>query len=404
MVPTSRRAKLADLVTLNPRLAKPLGSEDLVSFVPMIAVDADTASISTTEVRRYADVSKGYTTFEDGDILVAKITPCFENGKIAQVKIVHSPGFGSTEFHVLRPHHGELDSRYLLHYLRQDRVRHDGERKMTGSAGQRRVPPHFFENLYLLLPPIVEQRRIAAALDQVEELRGKRREALTQLEELTQSIFFEMFGDPTKRQESWNISNLRNIVSEFRYGTSNKSQPQGVPTLRIPNVTNSEIDTSDLKLVPVSSSERERLRLLEGDLLFVRTNGNPNLVGRCAIYNRDVAARSGRPGEDFIYASYLIRARLKMDVISPVYLREFMLGPAGRRALRSRSKTSAGQFNINTESLGAIEVPVPPLDLQQEYVRRVEAVAELKNNHRAYLAELDALSASLQYRAFQGEL
>ena len=258
--------------------------------------------------------------------------------------------------------------------------------------------------LRILFPPFPEQQRIAVVLHKAEVLLAKCREALAQLEELTQSIFFEMFGDPTSRQESWNISNLRNIVSEFRYGTSNKSQSQGVPALRIPNVTNSEIDTSDLKLVPVSLSERERLRLLEGDLLFVRTNGNRSLVGRCAIYNRDVAAKSGRPGEDFIYASYLIRARPKMDVISPVYLREFMLGPAGRRALRSRSKTSAGQFNINTESLGTIEVPIPPLDLQQEYARRVEAVAKLRTGHRVHLAELDALFASLRYRAFRGEL
>lgn len=259
--------------------------------------------------------------------------------------------------------------------------------------------------LRILLPPLEEQQKIAAVLDQAEALRRKRREALAQLEEFTWSIFLEMFGDPlTSTQKSWYRSTLRDVVSEFRYGTSNKSQPQGVPALRIPNVTNSEIDTSDLKLVPVSPSERERLRLLEGDLLFVRTNGNPNLVGRCAIYNHDVAAKAGRPGEDFIYASYLIRARPRRDIISSTYLREFMLGPAGRHALRSRCKTSAGQFNINTESLGAIEVPVPPLDLQQEYARRVEAVAKLKTSHRAHLAELDALFASLQDRAFRGEL
>ncbi|MGH8950812.1 MAG: restriction endonuclease subunit S [Acidimicrobiia bacterium] len=258
--------------------------------------------------------------------------------------------------------------------------------------------------LRILLPPLDKQRRIATVLDQAEELRAKRREAMTQLYELAQSIFLEMFGGPTSRQERWNISNFRNLVSEFRYGTSNKSQPQGVPALRIPNVANSEIDTSDLKLVPVSTPELGRLRLLEGDLLIVRTNGNPDLVGRCAIYNPEVAVKSGRPGENFIYASYLIRARPKMDVISPVYLREFLLGPAGRRALRSRSKTSAGQFNINTESLGTIEVPVPPLDLQHEYARRVETVAKMKTSHRAHSAELDALFSSLQYRAFRGEL
>lgn len=398
------RVKLADLVKFNPRLTKSFGPEDPVSFVPMAAVDAETSTMLTFEERRYADVSKGYTPFEDGDILVAKITPCFENGKLAQAKIAHPAGFGSTEFHVLRPRDGGLDSRYLLHYLRQGKIRHAGERKMTGSAGQRRVPLHFLENLYIPLPPLDEQRRIAAVLDHVEALRVKRRGTIARLGEITQSIFLDMFGDPTVGRENRDLRAFRDVVSEFRYGTSIRSQFEGVPTLRIPNVTNGEIDTSDLKLVPVSRSELNRLRLIDGDLLFVRTNGNPNLVGRCAIYNHDVATQAGRPGKDFIYASYLIRARPKKDIVFPVYLREFMLGTFGRRALRSRCKTSAGQFNINTEGLGAIEIPVPPLDLQCDYVRRVEAVAKLQVRHRAYLAELDTFFASLQYRAFRGEL
>ncbi|MGH3795058.1 MAG: restriction endonuclease subunit S [Pseudonocardiaceae bacterium] len=265
-------------------------------------------------------------------------------------------------------------------------------------------PTDRLRELSVPIPPLGEQRTIAKILDQADLLGYQRRKTIAHLDELSQSMFREMFGDLTRKQENYNLSNLKDIVSEFRYGTSIKSQSQGVPTLRIPNVTNSEIDTSDLKLVPVSTPELGRLRLLDGDLLIVRTNGNPDLVGRCAIYNSEVTTKSGRPGEDFIYASYLIRARPKMDVISPVYLREFLLGPTGRRALRSRSKTSAGQFNINTESLGAIKVPVPPLDLQHEYARRVRAVERLKASQRAHLAELDALFASLQYRAFRGEL
>ena len=93
-----------------------------------------------------------------------------------------------------------------------------------------------------------------------------------------------------------------------------------------------------------------------------------------------------------------------MTNIAPVFLREYLLGEDGRRQLRSRSKTSAGQFNINTESLAAIPVPVPPLDLQREFARRVAAVEKLKTSQRAALTELDALFASLQHRAFRGEL
>src|SRR5207244_12579152 len=137
------------------------------------------------------------------------------------------------------------------------------------------------------------------------------------------------------------------LVAELRYGTSTKSEPHGKPTLRIPNVVAGEIDVSDLKVVPIGSAEFERLKLIEGDLLFVRTNGNPEFVGRCAVFTPSSIVPSGFSATDFVYASYLIRARLNPKVMRPVFLREFMLGPEGRRRLRVRSKTSAGQFNIN---------------------------------------------------------
>ena len=396
-------AKLSDIAYLNPRFAESLESDAPVSFVPMSAVTAETASTTTGEDRCYCEVSKGYTPFLNGDVLVAKITPCFENGKIAQATLTHRFGFGSTEFHVIRPRTGKADARYLLHFLRQEHIRRNGERKMTGSAGQRRVPVHFFAGLEIPLPPLPDQKRIAAVLDKAEELRAKRRAALALLDSLTQSIYLAMFGDPASNPKELITKPLCDLVIEFRYGTSNKSQNDGKPALRIPNVIGGYIDFSELKLVPVSNAEFVRLRLVDGDVLFVRTNGNPDFVGRCAVFDSAVMKATGFSGNEFIFASYLIRARLA-DEVTPIFLREFMLGNEGRKALRSRSKTSAGQFNINTENLGAIQIPLPPLPLEHEFARRVAAVEKLKTAHRAALAELDALFASLQYRAFRGEL
>jgi type I restriction enzyme S subunit len=259
-------------------------------------------------------------------------------------------------------------------------------------------------SLQIPLPPLAEQRRIAEVLDRSEALRAKRRAALAQLDTLTQALFLDLFGDPATNPKGWKAKPFRELVSEFRYGTSNKSQARGKPALRIPNVIGGIIDVSDLKLVPVDTPELERLRLIEGDVLFVRTNGNPDFVGRCAVFDLSVAARSGFPSDEFIFASYLIRARLEVDQTTPIFLREFMLGTEGRRELRSRSKTSAGQFNINTENLGSIAVPLPPLPLQYDFARRAAAVENLKTAHRASLAELDALFASLQHCAFRGEL
>jgi type I restriction enzyme S subunit len=112
---------------LNPPLAAPLRDDDDVSFMPMAAVDADSVTAVDRETRLYSEVSKGYTHFLDGDVLVAKITPCFENGKIAQARLSRRHGFGSTEFHVVRSRSDRADARYLVHFLRQDSIRKQGE-------------------------------------------------------------------------------------------------------------------------------------------------------------------------------------------------------------------------------------------------------------------------------------
>ena len=185
----------------------------------MAAVDADSVTAVDRETRSYSEVSKGYTPFIDGDVLVAKITPCFENGKIAQARLSRRYGFGSTEFHVVRPRSDRVDARYLVHFLRQERIRKQGESRMTGSAGQRRVPEHFLAGLTIPLPPLPEQRRIAEILDKADALRAKRRAALAQLDTLTQSIFLDMFGDPATNPKGWPVDALRNIADTTSGGT-----------------------------------------------------------------------------------------------------------------------------------------------------------------------------------------
>jgi type I restriction enzyme S subunit len=191
-----KTTKLSDLAMLNPRLDSNLSANDIISFVPMAALSSQSAGVTIEEARSYSEVMKGYTAFRHEDILVAKITPCFENNKIGQAKLSRLFGFGSTEFHIIRPREQRADARFLMHFLRQNHVRLEGERKITGSAGQRRIPEHFLADLHVPLFTLLEQRRIAAILDQADALRAKRRAALAQLDEMAQAIFVEMFGDP----------------------------------------------------------------------------------------------------------------------------------------------------------------------------------------------------------------
>ncbi|QGF22446.1 hypothetical protein [Raineyella fluvialis] len=137
------------MADLNPRESTRPALDLPISFVPMADLDAEQGIAGPGTDRPFSEVSKGYTIFRDQDVLVAKITPCFENGKIGQAHLRQGIGVGSTEFHVVRPHADRLDPRYVLHYLRQQRVLDAGERRMTGSAGQRRVPLVFLNDLQI---------------------------------------------------------------------------------------------------------------------------------------------------------------------------------------------------------------------------------------------------------------
>ena len=136
----------------------------------MPAVDADARAITKPQVRPFVEVRKGFTSFRDNDVIVAKITPCFENGKAAICRgLMNGLGFGSTEFHVLRSTGAALPE-YVYYFTDQESFRDDGAANMTGSVGQKRVPVSWLASVEIPLPPLAEQRRIVA---KVEELFGR---------------------------------------------------------------------------------------------------------------------------------------------------------------------------------------------------------------------------------------
>ncbi|GAB2884951.1 restriction endonuclease subunit S [Microbulbifer echini] len=155
--------KLSEICDLNPRKADE-PSDGLVSFIAMDSVSED-AKIKRQEERKYIDVSKGFTSFIDHDVIVAKITPCFENGKGAYAEgLKNSVGFGSTEFHILRAKQG-ISSKYIYYITNTSEFRIRGEANMQGSAGQKRVTTDYLKGLKLSLPSSPEeQQKIAATL------------------------------------------------------------------------------------------------------------------------------------------------------------------------------------------------------------------------------------------------
>ena len=162
---------LGSTCNINPKksLDSRLVSGAMVSFVPMPAV-TEHGEIDATAIKEYDEVKTGLTYFAENDVLFAKITPCMENGKGAVAKGLHNGiGFGSTEFHVLRPLSGKTDPYWIYTLTAFSQFRIDAASNMTGSAGQRRVPASFLENYRVSLPPIELQEQFAAFVEQTDK-------------------------------------------------------------------------------------------------------------------------------------------------------------------------------------------------------------------------------------------
>jgi type I restriction enzyme S subunit len=161
-----RVVPLSEAVAVNPKIDRTqLADVTEVSFVPMAAVGAADGSIDASTVRPYAEVKKGYTHFRENDVLFAKVTPCMENGKMAVARhLKNGMGFGSTEFHVLRPREG-VDPHYVYHFVSSQTFRKEAARHMTGAVGLRRVPSAFLESAEIPLPALEVQREIVAELE-----------------------------------------------------------------------------------------------------------------------------------------------------------------------------------------------------------------------------------------------
>ena len=252
------------------------------------------------------------------------------------------------------------------------------------------------------LPPLEEQRRIAAILDQAETLRTQRRQALAHLDTLTQSLFLDMFGDPVVNDRSWPMAAVSDFVAGFESGKSLVAEDEDDSTsafrvLKVSAVTSLEYKPEQSKAVPSDYVPPKSHIVRVGDLLFSRAN-TTELIGATAF----VAATP----DNLLLPDKLWRFVWHQPTrTAPLYVRHLFQQPKFRQEIGQRaSGTSGSMKNISQEKVLSIRVGHPPLTLQQTFATRIQAIEALKTTHRTALAQLDALFASLQQRAFAGEL
>ena len=316
-------------------------------------------------------------------------------GKTAQARIGFDGGFGAF-CKVLRPG-PHVDPHYFGHYFKTSSYRHLVSQLASG-ANINNLKKQHLDNLLIPLPPLAEQKRIAGILDAADALRTKRREALVQLDTLIQSTFLDMFGDPVSNPMEWVERPFGDIASDTKLGLVRSSKEFGwdfgIPYVRMNAVTsNGHFLPDEVQSTHADEEEAEVFALRPGDFLF-NTRNSKELVGKVCIF----------PGpEGWLFNNNLMRVRFRADVEPWVIAMQFRFRRV-RRELEKRRSGTTSVFAVYWKSLRTLPVLVPPSDLQHRFAAIVESVEQQKARQRAHLAELDTLFASLQSRAFRGDL
>ena len=333
---------------------------------------------------------------QPGDVLLSKIVPHIRRawivGKNRGRRII-----ASSEWIVFRSK--QSDATYLRHVLVSDPFHAEFMRTVSGVGGSLlRARPEYVAKIKIPLPPIAEQKRIAAILDKAEELRGLRRKALEELDAIVQSIFLEMFGDPVTNPKEWKLMRFQDLLSvPLRNGLSpsNSGTVTG-KVLTLSAITGNRFRESAIKTSTFQASPPSHQTVDDTDFLICRGNGNIHLVGKAYFPTYSMF--------DVVFPDTMIAAQIKSDYIEREFLQHIWNSNMVRSQIESFARTTNGTFKVNQTMLESILIPVPPLLIQQEFARRVEAIKHLKTAHCDSLTHLDALFASLQHRAFRGEL
>jgi type I restriction enzyme S subunit len=306
------------------------------------------------------------------------------------------PAVFSNHFLRLRPREDKLDGRYLARWLVLQFQRGVFQGMCRQWVNQATVGRDSLLALRLPLPPLLEQGWIAEVLDRADALRAKRRATLSRLDSFTQSIFFDMFGDPATNPKGFPTKPLASLVradDTINYGVVQPGDDldDGIPLVRVGDLFEGRVSHASLKRIAPSIEAAYKRSRLRGDEILVSCVGSIGIVATAeeSLKGFNIARAVARiPLAESIERSFVV-AYLKTDWVQRYFVNE----------LRTVS-----QPTLNIKQLAETRVFLPPIELQRNFAHRVAAVEKLKSAYHVSLTELNALFASLQHLAFRGRL
>ena len=367
--------RLGDVCEINPKKNEVanLAPSTLVSFVPMANLGEHQMLFSPKDEKPLSNVGASYTYFRDNDVLVAKVTPCFENGKAGIARgLRNGIGFGSSEFYVLRPSEQILPE-YVYFCVTNSLFREAAVSQMTGTGGLQRVPRGYVEDFQIPLPPLEIQREIVAEIEGYQKVINGARAVL------------DNYRPHIPINPAWPMVELGELIeSKPKNGYSGKpvDHETNLKVLTLSATTSGVMDLSKFKYLDEEIPLNAPCRCKRGDIYLQRGN-TKELVGTAAIFDVD--------DDNYIYPDLMIRVRADESKIQSHYLLTVLQSQSVREFVTRNAVGAAGSMpKINQTIVESIQIPLPPLAEQQAIVAEIEAEKNLVNANRELITRFEA--------------
>ncbi len=396
--------KIIDVVdfTKKPRSLS-INPDQILPFIPMEMIPENNDSVNRWQEKKNSEISSGTFVFK-GDLIVAKITPCFENGKQAILDNLPTDyTYTTTEVWPMHPKENQISIGFLSNYLRHPIIRKELTTKMEGSTNRQRLPRAALQNLIIPLPPLPEQHAIATTLRTVQEAKEKTEAVIAATKALKAAMMKHLFTygpvPPEEAErvalketeigqvpEDWEVIRIGDVIQKTQYGLSIRGEQSGqYPILRMNNLGNGLIDTTDLQYVNLDNDNLQNFRLNYGDILFNRTNSY-ELVGKTSLFILD---------ELFVFASYIVRIIPNFDKISPEYLNSYLNWGETQSRLKLLASRGVSQSNINATKLRDFSIPFPSLSIQKQIATILTSIDQKLAAEQSRKEALETIFASL---------
>lgn len=368
-----------------PKLLSELPFDNSIPYIDIKALEKDL-------IEQYADIESS-KSFSPNDIAVV-----WDGARCGWVAKAKEGAIGST-ICALTPL--DIESNYLYYFLlsKYSLVNSKGR-----GVGIPHIDPTLFWNMGVPIPLTKEQKQIAEKLDklfdQIESIKKSTERIPELLKNFRQQIL--TYAVTGKLIESTpEVKELGEYIDELKYGTSKKADydVEGYPVLRIPNINNGEIDSSDLKYAMLDEKEYNQLALKDGDILVIRSNGSLSIVGQCAIVRKEC--------ENWVYAGYLIRIRCTHELL-PEYLNYIFQSYQVRKQIVEKSHSMSGVNNFSADKIKQLEISWYSVEIQKQIVDKLNSVFgklnEIEKQYGTLCKKLEKLPQASLCKAFKGEL